>query len=282
MVKIIITSKNKEINNLKIKMVEISKKIERLNNILKLLYEKKRIDISELCGILSVSQNTIYRDLKILEKENKLIRTKGGAVNFEADSPYSEEYPFYFRLRDNQRSKIHITERAAQLINNKETIFLDGSTTCLYLAKSINKKNFLGLTVITPSPMICVELLKNKNITVFMLGGIVNKDNFCSYSDFYVKIIENLNIKHAFLGCAGFSLKKGFTESIENDYKLKKFILEKAEHITVIADHSKYNIDSTFSLGDLIIAENLVTDAELPPEDVSLLKAKVLNLILIK
>jgi DeoR/GlpR family transcriptional regulator of sugar metabolism len=263
-------------------MIKLSKNVERLNNILKLLYEKKKIEISELCNILSVSQNTIYRDLKSLEKENKLIRVKKGAVNFEIDSPYIEEYPLYYRLRENCKAKLKIAETAAVLINNNETIFIDGSTSCVYLAKTITKKNSIILTVITPSPIVCVELLKNNNITVLLLGGIVNKDNFCSYSDFNAHIFENLNIKHAFFGCSGFSLKRGFTEAIENDYKFKKFILNIADHITILADHSKYNITSTFGLGEITIADSLVTDANLSPEDINTLKAKGLKLFLVK
>ena len=54
--------------------------IERLNNIKKILSEKKQMDVSTLAQTLSVTETTIRRDLEKLENENFITRTHGGAV----------------------------------------------------------------------------------------------------------------------------------------------------------------------------------------------------------
>ena len=275
---LVFTNQEKSYNK---KMYEIPKNLERLNTILRLLSENKKLDISELCHILAVSQNTIYRDLRRLEKDNKLIRIKKGAAIYDTDISNMEEYPFYFRLEENKKIKIKISEIAARLIKDNETIFLDASTTCVYLSRNLTKKNINNLTVVTSSPIIAIELLKNKNINILSLGGNINRNNYACYSDLNLKLLDNLNIQKAFFSCNGFSIHKGFTEAIEEEYKFKKVILNLCDNNIMIVDHSKYNKLSTYKFCDFRNIDSLITDISFTKDEADEIKNLGTNLILV-
>ena len=53
--------------------------IDRRNYIKNILAEKKSVTVSELSKEFNVTEETIRRDLNLLEKEGVLIRTYGGA-----------------------------------------------------------------------------------------------------------------------------------------------------------------------------------------------------------
>ena len=54
--------------------------IERQQRIIELLKEHGAVSVSKLSAEFSVAEETVRRDLEKLEKQEKLIRTHGGAV----------------------------------------------------------------------------------------------------------------------------------------------------------------------------------------------------------
>ena len=54
--------------------------LERRNLILEKLQEEKRVVVSELSQLFTVSEETIRRDLEKLEKEGLAVKSYGGAV----------------------------------------------------------------------------------------------------------------------------------------------------------------------------------------------------------
>jgi DeoR family transcriptional regulator of aga operon len=55
--------------------------LERHQQIIDIVQSKGYESVSSLCKALKVSAVTIRKDLKLLEKSNKLFRTHGGASN---------------------------------------------------------------------------------------------------------------------------------------------------------------------------------------------------------
>ena len=54
--------------------------VERRHHIMSLLAQNGSLRVSELCGLLSVSELTVRRDLDELAREGLLYRTHGGAA----------------------------------------------------------------------------------------------------------------------------------------------------------------------------------------------------------
>jgi len=119
-------------------------KDERYEEILKILDEEKYISAQELAKRLYVSLPTIRRDLSLLHKRGQIVRSHGGAKIIEAGSVVA---PLNFRKTVNSNKKRLLCKAAAQMINEKDIIFIDSSTTTLQMAEFIDSKSMV--TVVT-------------------------------------------------------------------------------------------------------------------------------------
>jgi len=101
--------------------------VERRRIILKEIKENGIVRVSDLSELFGVSQNTIRRDLQKLEEEGLIKRTHGGAV---VDEFYGVDLPFATREDKYREEKQRIGKKAAELIQDGETIILDAGTSC--------------------------------------------------------------------------------------------------------------------------------------------------------
>ena len=127
--------------------------LERRNLILEKLQEEKRVVVSELSQLYSVSEETIRRDLDKLEKEGLATKSYGGAV---INEDVGIDLPFNIRKNQNVQGKQKMAEIAASMVNDGDHIFLDASTTAVFVAKALKEKE--RLTVVTNSMEILLEL----------------------------------------------------------------------------------------------------------------------------
>ena len=130
--------------------------LERRNLILEKLQEEKRVVVSELSQLYSVSEETIRRDLDKLEKEGLATKSYGGAV---INEDVGIDLPFNIRKNQNVQGKQKMAEIAASMVNDGDHIFLDASTTAVFVAKALKEKE--RLTVVTNSMEIllgCIRL----------------------------------------------------------------------------------------------------------------------------
>lgn len=92
--------------------------------------------MNQLFEILQVSKETIRRDLKEMEEAGIIQRVHGGAVLSEA-SKGVKEYPLLTREIRNYSEKIRLCQKAAEYIEDGDTIFIDNSSTTLNLVSYI-------------------------------------------------------------------------------------------------------------------------------------------------
>ena len=120
--------------------------IERQQRILEKLKEDGAVSVSKLSAEFSVAEETVRRDLEKLEKQDKLMRTHGGAVPLDESKfePSLEK-----RKKINVEGKEKVAKAAAQLVSPGDTIFLDASTTTSFMAHELKKLH--SITVITNS-----------------------------------------------------------------------------------------------------------------------------------
>ena len=106
----------------------------RHKEILSILDEQGSVSIRELTHRLYVSEATVRRDLNELEKAGALKRTFGGATPILNTN---RQIPLFVRESLNSKAKNEICRRAAELIREGDTVFVDGSSTAQYLVKYI-------------------------------------------------------------------------------------------------------------------------------------------------
>src|SRR5699024_5534211 len=109
--------------------------------------------VKNLAKEIKASEVTLRSDLNDMEKRGLLIRTHGGAIlnnnrEMKRDKIEKQEKQFSFREQKNKKAKENIARKAFKLIEDKQCILLDASSTALELARYI-KNNSIQLTVVT-------------------------------------------------------------------------------------------------------------------------------------
>ena len=121
---------------------------ERRDRIRILVREDGVVRVEDLRKNLNVSVATIRRDLEILEEEGKVKRVHGGAVSMESRL---EESVFDDKTNQSSRQKKRIADEALKLVGHEESVFLDGGSTTLFMARLLKPVSYTHLTL----PTIC-------------------------------------------------------------------------------------------------------------------------------
>jgi DeoR/GlpR family transcriptional regulator of sugar metabolism len=234
--------------------------IERRNAILEKLQAERRVVVSELSILYDVSEETIRRDLEKLENEGYVIKSYGGAV---VNENANLDLPFNIRKNKNVVGKQKIADIISQTIHDGDFIFLDASSTAVAIAKNIKGKK--GLTIITNSLEIAIELLDVPDCKVISTGGEIVSTAFGLVGHVTDKTIRSYYVDKAIISSKGFDLEKGFTDSDERHANNKRSMLESARVKILAVDSSKFDRVSFAKIGDLRDITMIVTDTK--PED---------------
>lgn len=228
---------------------------ERRKKIKKIIAENNEVTISKLANRFGVSDMTIRRDLKELEKENLIVRTKGGAVN---KNILNDEEPFRKKQIKNKDLKKQISSKIVQFIKPGQTIFLDAGTTTLELAK---KLKCMDITVITNDIYILVELFQCSSINLISVGGKVQNHVGAMIGNKALDLIRSVYVDYAFLGADSISYYDLFltTPTIEK-VSLKKAIIESANESILLADSTKFGKKASYKICHISELDYLITD----------------------
>ena len=212
---------------------------ERLQRICDLVNEKRALRVSELSRMMDVSEVTIRRDLEALARDRKLQRIHGGAVSVH---PVGDEItaPELIRSQRNVGEKRMIARVAYDMIDDKDTIFLDGSSTVNELAKLIAQENRKRLSIITPSLATVSALAGCSSVSVIMLGGEMNYHLGHVEGTLAAEAIRNMRADKCFIGINGIDESFGFSFPRLVEIDLKCGMMNSSRRSIVLADHNKF------------------------------------------
>ena len=208
--------------------------LERQKKILELLEQNGAVTVSNLSNVLSVTEETVRRDLEKLEKQEALRRTHGGAVPID-ESTY--EFSLEKRKTTHVEAKQKLANMALSQIASGDTIFLDASTTTFYIAKGLKKRN--NITVITNSILVINELANVPEIKTIAVGGIVSENQSFVGSLAENNISENYVANKMFFSSKGITTDAGILESNEKECGIKQKMLENSGKKFYLCDKSK-------------------------------------------
>lgn len=251
----VILDVRKEVINIK------SKRIAALQEYITL---KQRASYDELVDKFAVSKNTIRNDVQELCKTGDIIKVHGGAaVNQPAEEKQPNKYitkpltSFTYRQTKNQSSKQRIAEQAANYIQNGDIIFIDTGTTVLELIEYIQDKQ---ITIVTNNIDFILRTMPYENLTVYSLGGALNRRTQSFTTIQAQEILKNYNINKAFLAATAISIKNGVTNSIPVESELKSYIVEQIEQNFLLVDHQKFDKVALTTYCNLNQLDYLITD----------------------
>lgn len=210
----------------------------RQQQILNYLKTNQFSSVSDLMALVNYSEATIKRDLIELEQSGLLRRTRGGAMwidNKKIDVPYLMKITHL----EEDKSKQYVADVAKTLVRDDMVLFVDSSTTCLHLVKTLAQ--FEGLQIITNGILTAAMLNEFTSAHVAVLGGsLVHKRATINGAKAYQDILT-YNADLAFVGTRGFDFKHGLTETHEGEALIKKGFRLQAKKLAVLATHDKFD-----------------------------------------
>ncbi|MFI5199624.1 MAG: DeoR/GlpR family DNA-binding transcription regulator [Candidatus Limnocylindrales bacterium] len=211
---------------------------ERQEHIVRIIEEHGRARVGDLAAQFGVSAVTIRKDLVVLERESRLVRTHGGAIAYDRSRP---ELPFEIRERIQSDEKSRIGAAAADLVHDGESVVMDASTTALAVARHLKaRRDWSQVTVITNGLRLASELAGHPGITVLMLGGRVRWEALSVVGQLGDGLFSRINVQKAFLGAAGFTLESGLADATDEEAQIKRAMVAATREVIAIVDHTKW------------------------------------------
>jgi DeoR/GlpR family transcriptional regulator of sugar metabolism len=169
------------------------------------------------------------------------------------------ETEIHGRMAKQRLEKQTIAKAAIELIGDQQTLFIDGSTTCLELAKLITRQ-MRGLTVITNSALTSMEIGRNRNNTVIGIGGEFDPNSCCYVGASAEDAAERFYLDIAFISTMGFIPAEGTFESTVANYRIKQIATRRSQRVVLLVDHSKFGKRALARVLDADEIDCVVTD----------------------
>lgn len=230
----------------------------RQEQIKRLIFDEKRVTVSSLSQLLEVSEETIRRDLRVLEEEGILIRKYGGAVLADRVTRQTSNR----ELRDVfAECKEAIAETTLPLIKNGDCLFIDSSTTNIYLCKKLIEAN-LNLTVITNAVAIMSLCSDAPHVNLIGIGGNFDaiSQSFCGPNA--ESSLRGYYADKAFLSCRSLSLEEGASDSDPSVAHIKALAISRSSSSFLTIDHSKLDSISLVHVCNLGDVTGVITDCQ--------------------
>jgi len=251
--------------------------VSRRARILEELETKGQITVSELSRLFKISEVTIRNDLAHLEKQNMLIRARGGAIKIKfyrlgIDPSISDKQKEY--LKEKQK----IAKAAIKLIEDGDTIILDSGTTTTEIAK--NLEQFKNLTIITNALNIAIILSEYEGFNVFMPGGILRKKSLSLVGVLADENFGKFYCDKLFLGVDGFDTNHGLSTPNSDEAHLNQIMIHMAKKVIVVTDSRKFLRRRFAFISPLSSIHVVITDSGIREEDKSRLEKNGVEVII--
>jgi DeoR/GlpR family transcriptional regulator of sugar metabolism len=211
--------------------------------------------VGALASEFGVSEMTVRRDLRDLEREGKLTRVHGGAVGVAAERPFAEIVIERFAQKD------AIGALAASMVEDGQTLMLDVGTTTLQLARHLHGRD---LTVITSNLAAYEELLPESAIDLVLLGGVVRRNYRSLVGMLTEDALRQLRADVAFLGASGIEPDFTVVDTTMVEVPVKRAMLAAAGRSVLLVDSTKFETRGVVRVCGAHELDALVTDSGLP------------------
>lgn len=235
--------------------------IERIQKVQDIINVKNFVTVDELCGTLNMSKATIRRDLKELENKGKIIRTHGGASAAAIKNVVETPYTVTSKLNDEEKTRIGIA--AAKHVNQSNSVIFDSGTTVVKAAEQIAATVKHEVIAATHDLVVAMELSKNENINLTVVGGTKRKGFYALTGYFTQYMLGKMQADIAFIGFDALSPQFGCMNFCSEEVTLKKQIIKSSKQRIVLCDHTKFNSVAQFVVCDFSDIDLIITGIEL-------------------
>ena len=226
---------------------------ERRSRLANLVRTLRFASLIELAEELDVSESTIRRDLERLEEQGTAKRIHGGVL-------YSGSEPMlpHFEARKPSQSarKTRIAQVAAELVDDGDTILLDGGSTTYEVARLLVGRPLHLLT--TSLPVANLFASDGASELIFIGGNICSRTGVAR-GPLADEMLGKLSVGKTILSVAGIT-DEGFYNNSVMLVGTERAMMRSAGEVIVVADSSKFGRKSLARLCELSQVGTLVVD----------------------
>jgi DeoR/GlpR family transcriptional regulator of sugar metabolism len=250
--------------------------VERRLKVLERLEADQAVEVSSLAREFGVSEMTIRRDLRRLDRDGFVRRTYGGATTRVVRAAGAFEVTQSARMLHHAREKRQIALRAVELTAGARVMFVGVGSTVEQFARLAAPRD--SPLVITPS-LVVASLLGTRKVQVIMAGGMVRQDELSCVGPAAVELVQRYNTDIAVIGAAGVSARRGITDLDDQEAGVIRAALERTERIVVLADGSKFGDVALSTVVPIDQVSVVVTDPSADPLEVDRIEREGVEVI---
>ena len=230
-------------------------KKERLEKILGILEQNGYVTVRYLMEELHYSKATVNRDLNILEQMDKVKRTWGGVELCE-----QREIPVVFRYEHGKPNKKRIARRAAELVEDGDILFIDGSTTAQYMGEYLAEKK--DIKVLTNNMALGI-FLADRGVSVTVLGGRILEAPYMLAGNDTAEAAARYRADKCFFSTRDVSGEGEMAYADDIYYAMHRTMIRNSERVFYLVDSDKVDKKGgRVVLGDLSLVDCVISDYE--------------------
>lgn len=218
--------------------------------------------------MLYVSEATVRRDLASLERIGALKRTFGGAKQVFNNS---NSIPLFVRESVDSKAKKEICGKAAGLLKDGDTVFIDGSSTAQHLINHI--KHLKNIVVVTNS-IKTAQLTCQHHIPTYCTGGLVLENSLVCTGPKSLEFTRSINTDICFLSCKGVSVDGIFSDTCEDDAAVRRQFMKNSATRVMLITSNKIGSTYLHTLCRANEVDYVFSDGEVPSCIISNLRSK--------
>ena len=216
---------------------------------------------------LRVSEETIRRNIRSLAAAGLVTKVHGGVHLKETGG----EQPLHFRMTENADAKRAIAARAAGLIGDGQSLFLDIGSTTAFIAVALQKHR--ELFVVTNSVSVAHTLNGRNGNRIFLAGGELRSHDSGAFGAEAIAFVRRFSLDHAILSTTAVNARAGFMLADIEEAELSREAGARAARRIVVADSAKFGRSAPIVPMEPSAYDVLVTNAA-PPDDIARMLAK--------
>jgi DeoR family fructose operon transcriptional repressor len=250
------------------------KAAERQLRIRQMFETRDFVDSETLCRELDASESSVRRDLDILEEQGLLKRVYGGAVSVQF--PQGRAFDYAAESVRLSEEKSRIARLAAGIIENGQTVILDGGSTVAAVARELASKS---LHVVTNSLPIAEILESLRNIELTLTGGYLDPRLRVMLGPICEQMLSAIRADTVIMGIGGVT-ESGFTNNNTLVVGSEQKMIEVVSRVIIVADHTKFGRGGMIPVAPLTAAHLVVSDTGLSAVHVDMLRDNGVEVLL--
>lgn len=238
----------------------MNKTEERYYGIIEILKLNPIVTVADFAECLSVSPETIRKDLNVLAEKGLVMRIHGGAAlagDKTAIPPLKPQEDVH------QKEEKALAYATCKLLSPGDSIIIESSTAMVELVKIlVERKELLEtLTIVTNSVHI-VTLLDMGRLCarLFLLGGWMKESRQSTQGQLTAGELKNFHVDKCLLSGAALGKNLVLTSFYEDDMLFQKQAMRSASQTILLMDACRYPSTAVIAVAPLTQFDRLITN----------------------